>query len=106
MHRGIDTVPRLWPGEHITLPNGSGQDVQVMVRPRPIQSELPFWLTAAGSPETFAAAGRVGANLLTHLLGQTAEQLAAKITAYREARRAAGHACPGHVTLMLHTYVH
>jgi alkanesulfonate monooxygenase SsuD/methylene tetrahydromethanopterin reductase-like flavin-dependent oxidoreductase (luciferase family) len=32
-------------------------------------------------------------------------ELAAKIAAYREARARHGHAGPGHVTLMLHTFV-
>jgi len=47
----------------------------------------------------------MGANVLTHLLGQTVEDLAQKITAYREARAAAGHPGRGLVTLMLHTLV-
>jgi alkanesulfonate monooxygenase SsuD/methylene tetrahydromethanopterin reductase-like flavin-dependent oxidoreductase (luciferase family) len=47
----------------------------------------------------------MGANVLTHLLGQTVEDLAQKIVAYREARAAAGHPGRGTVTLMLHTLV-
>src|SRR6185436_2763743 len=73
--------------------------------PRPIQPELPFWLTAAGSPETFRSAGEAGAGLLTHLLGQSIDELAEKIVVYREAWRAQGYAGDGHVTLMLHTFV-
>jgi natural product biosynthesis luciferase-like monooxygenase protein len=103
---GIDTVRRLWRGERLRLPNGAGQPVEVQVRPRPVQLELPFWLTAAGNPETFKAAGRLGANVLTHLLGQTQEDLRRNLALYREAWRQAGHPGEGHVTLMLHTYVH
>ena len=49
------------------------------ILPRPLQPELPVWLTAAGSPETFRLAGEIGANVLTHLLGQTLDELAEKI---------------------------
>src|SRR5678815_5473686 len=69
-------------------------------------SELPVWLTSAGNPETYVAAGRAGANVLTHLLGQSLEQLAPKLAAYRQARAEAGHdPATGVVTLMLHTFV-
>jgi hypothetical protein len=47
----------------------------------------------------------MGASVLTNLLGQTAAELRPKIARYREARRRAGHAGEGHVTLMLHTFV-
>ena len=72
---------------------------------RPIQSELPIWLTASGNPETFRLAGSAGANVLTHLLGQSTQELADKIRVYREAWKAAGHTGEGHVTLMVHTFV-
>jgi natural product biosynthesis luciferase-like monooxygenase protein/amino acid adenylation domain-containing protein/FkbM family methyltransferase len=105
MFRGIETVRRLWRGEAVERENGTGQTIQVRIRPRPLQPELPFWVTAGGSPETFRRAGEVGAGLLTHLLGQSLEDLAAKVAVYREAWRQAGHAGEGHVTLMLHTFV-
>src|SRR5262249_7775887 len=64
------------------------------------------WITAAGNPETFVQAGRIGANLLTHLLGQSLDEVAEKIKRYREARASHGHDLDaGHVTLMLHTFV-
>ena len=37
---------------------------------------LPSWITAAGSPETFALAGRLGVHLLTHLFNQDHAELA------------------------------
>jgi acyl carrier protein len=42
---------------------------------------------------------------LTHLLGQDIAALTEKIAVYRDARAKAGHDA-GHVTLMLHTFVH
>jgi AMP-binding enzyme/Phosphopantetheine attachment site/AMP-binding enzyme C-terminal domain len=78
----------------------------VRTLPRPVQGELPTWLTSAGSPETFERAGRLGVNVLTHLLGQSVEQLARNVERYRAAWRDAGHPGEGRVTLMMHTYLH
>ncbi|HEY0607436.1 MAG TPA: MupA/Atu3671 family FMN-dependent luciferase-like monooxygenase, partial [Herpetosiphonaceae bacterium] len=106
MLRDIETVRKLWRGESIISTGGAGQSVEVRTRPRPLQPELPFWITAGGSPETFRMAGEAGANLLTHLLGQSVEELAEKIAAYRQAWQQHGHGPgDGKVTLMLHTFV-
>ena len=68
------------------VPDGAGNAVEVLHPARARSSrELPIWVTAAGSPETFRAAGELGANVLTHLLGQTIEELAEKIAVYRAA---------------------
>ena len=105
MFRDIDVVRRLWRGETVSLPGPLGEDVAVRTLPRPVQAELPVWVTAAGNPETFEEAGRAGHHLLTHLLGQSIDELAEKVAVYRAARRAAGHEGDGRVTVMLHTYV-
>jgi natural product biosynthesis luciferase-like monooxygenase protein len=106
MFREIETVRRLWRGETLTMPGGHGRDVTFGIRPRPVQRELPIWITAGGTPETFRRAGAMGANLLTHLLGQSIEELTEKLGIYREAWRDHGHGpSGGHVTLMLHTFV-
>ena len=105
MLAGIDTVRRLWRGETVAFPGPLGKDVEVRTFPRPVQQELPVWVTAAGNPETFRQAGELGCHLLTHLLGQRIEDVADKLAVYRAAWRAAGHAGDGHVTLMLHTFV-
>ncbi|WP_051947941.1 non-ribosomal peptide synthetase [Streptomyces scabiei] len=102
---GIDEVRRLWRGEHVAFEGPAGRSVDVAIMPRPVQPELPFWLTSSGNPETCRKAGEVGAGLLTHLLGQSVEELAEKIAVYREAWKLAGHAGEPHVTLMLHTFV-
>ena len=47
----------------------------------------------------------MGANLLTHLVGQNVNDLAAKLSMYRDARKECGHPGDGRVTLMLHTFV-
>ncbi|MGY6501051.1 MAG: MupA/Atu3671 family FMN-dependent luciferase-like monooxygenase [Acidimicrobiales bacterium] len=105
MFDGIDAVTRLWRGEEVSFDGPLGQ-VAVRTLPRPVQPELPVWVTTAGNPDTYIQAGRIGANVLTHLLGQSVEQLAPKIQAYRDARAEAGFdPDAGVVTLMLHTYV-
>ncbi len=106
MLRGIETVRRLWRGEKVRRRDGSGTEIDVRILPRPIQRELPIWVTAAGSPETFRLAGEIGANLLTHFLNQNIDQLTEKIAIYRSAWSEQGHGPgTGHVTLMLHTFV-
>lgn len=99
-------VRSLWRGESLVRPNGNGVPTPTAIRPKPIQSELPFWYTAAGNPETFRAAGRAGANVLTHMLGQNERELKEKIEIYRKARAEAGlDPTTGRVTLMLHTFI-
>lgn len=106
MLRNIEVVRRLWRGESVGFPGADGVEIPTATLPRPVQPELPVWITSAGNPDTYIAAGRAGANVLTHLLGQSIEQLQPKIAAYRQARAAAGHdPATGVVTLMLHTFV-
>jgi natural product biosynthesis luciferase-like monooxygenase protein len=105
LRAGLDTVRALWRGEPVRRRNGVGQEVEVRIRPRPVQAELPFWLTAAGSPHTFALAGELGAGVLTNLMAQSLDDLAGKIRTYREAWRGAGHPGDGQVTLMLHAFL-
>ncbi len=106
MFESLGQVQRLWRGEAVAFPGVDGTPVEVVTLPRPVQPELPIWVTAAGNPETYVQAGRIGANVLTHLLGQSIDELAPKIEAYRAARSAAGFdAESGTVTLMLHTFV-
>jgi natural product biosynthesis luciferase-like monooxygenase protein len=99
----VDLLRRLWRGESMTLPNGSGLPVQVRVFPPPVQPELPIWITSGGTPRTFEVAGELGAGVLTHLVRHDLDELAEKIATYRTARRNAGWRQPGQVTLMLHT---
>jgi natural product biosynthesis luciferase-like monooxygenase protein len=102
--RDVEIVRRLWRGETIEFDGPKGK-VPVRTLPRPIQRELPVWLTAAGNPETFAAAARARAGLLTHLLGQSIAEAKEKIAVYRKTWKECGHEGEGHVTLMLHTFV-
>lgn len=106
MYEAIETIRRLWRGEAISFDNGSGKSVDVITQPRPVSEDLPIWVTTAGNPATWREAGEIGANVLTHLLGQSIEEVGEKIKIYREALEKAGHNPEQFsVTLMLHTYV-
>lgn len=100
-----ETVRRLWRGETVEWVDGSGKPRQIGIFPPPVQAELPVWITSGGSLETFRAAGRARAGLLTHLLGQDLPSLAAKISVYRRAAARHGDGWPGHVVLMVHTFL-
>ena len=102
---GVKTIKALWRGESVELLDGKGEATRVTIRPRPIQPELPVWVTTTGNEQAFRYAGRIGDNVLTHLMDQTLEQLALKIEAYREERAAAGHPGSGTVTLLIHTFI-
>ncbi|HEX5101293.1 MAG TPA: MupA/Atu3671 family FMN-dependent luciferase-like monooxygenase, partial [Polyangiaceae bacterium] len=102
----LELVRRLWRGEAILLPNGLGKMVELRSFPRPVQPDLPVWLTCTRDDERFLEAGRLGVNVLTALLLQSPEDLERRVRLYREARARHGFdPRAGHVTLMLHTYV-
>lgn len=105
MFESADIIKRLWRGETVEFTGPKGDTVEVRTLPRPIRPELPVWITTAGNPETYRQAAEIGAHVLTHLLGQSVEELAEKIDLYRRTWRASGHPGEGHVTLLLHTLV-
>src|SRR5947207_1321609 len=74
MQQDIETVRKLWRGESITVQGGTGESIAVKTFPRPVQAQLPVWITSAGiGTEMFRIAGEAGVNVLTHLLGQDVE---------------------------------
>ncbi|MFS4582228.1 MupA/Atu3671 family FMN-dependent luciferase-like monooxygenase [Phaeobacter sp. C3_T13_0] len=106
LFEAIETVRKLWRGEEVAFPRQDGGEHAVITQPRPVSAELPVWVTTAGNPETWREAGSIGANVLTHLLGQSVDEVAGKIVVYHDALRAAGHDPRDHkVTLMLHSYL-
>jgi natural product biosynthesis luciferase-like monooxygenase protein len=106
MFAGIETIRALWRGESRQATGGDGKTVTYGTRPRPVQAELPVWVTASGSRDTFRRAGEIGANVITHLLQQTVEQVGERIEVYRQAWKEHGHPGEsGKVALMLHTFV-
>lgn len=106
MYQGLGTVQQLWRGESVSFNDGNGTVKDIKIFPAPIQKDLPIWITSSGNIETFKSAGRLGFNILTHLLGESIEGLSEKITAYRNALKEGGHASDsGKVSIMLHTFI-
>ncbi len=106
MFQGIETVQKLWRGESIPVRGGAGNEINVQTFPLPMQSQLPTWITIVNNPETYIKAGEIGAGVLTNLMNQTIEDLAANIVLYRESLSSNGHNPEsGQVTVLLHTLV-
>ena len=106
MFDAIRDLRRLWKGEAVEYPRADGSMHSVVTQPRPVSKDLPVWVTTAGNPATWKEAGACGANVLTHLLGQSVSEVREKIGLYHAALREAGHdPADFTVTLMLHTYV-
>lgn len=104
--RDVEVVRRLWRGEAVPFPAPGGKQVDVITQPRPVSRELPVWVTTAGNPDTYREAARLGANVLTHLLGQSIDEVADKIRIYRETLAETGRNPADYtVTLMLHTLI-
>ena len=103
----VRAVQRLWRGQLVSAVNGMQRAVSISTYPRPVQPELPTWVTASGDPRTFRQAGLLGAHLLTHLFTQTPAELADKLEIYRGALKEIGEdPLAKTVTVMLHTHVH
>ena len=106
MLRGIEDVQRLWGGDPIAGRDGLNKEIELRIFPKPIQAELPIWLTCSGGPEMFEKAGELGFHCLTALLTQSLEEVAPKIKLYRDALVRHGHdPHSGKVTMMMHTFV-
>ncbi len=102
----LEEVRKLWSGEAVEYTKADGSTVECLTQPRPVSKTLNAWVTTAGNPETWKQAGEYGCNVLTHLLGQTIEEVGEKIKIYHAALRSAGHDPNDFtVTLLLHTYI-
>lgn len=106
MFQAIEEVKTLWNGENVSFEDGLENKNNIRVFPKPKQKELPIWITAAYDSETFIKAGKMGANILTHLIGQSIEDLSKKITLYHQTLKNFGYQPEDKtVTLMLHTFI-
>jgi natural product biosynthesis luciferase-like monooxygenase protein len=103
--RKLDVLQRLWKGEKVDLPNGDGRPIAIGIHPRPVQPQLPIWLTG-WNPTAFELAGRLGHNFLTanFVVKHDPAALKERIDVYRAASLK-HHGRPGTVTVMVHTWV-
>jgi phthiocerol/phenolphthiocerol synthesis type-I polyketide synthase D len=102
----VDTIRRLWRGGTIQRVDGAGKLIEVEVFPKPVQPELPMWMTAGNTPNTFEQAGKLGLNVLSSLIGLDVDRLAQRIEVYHRSLVQHGYD-PGtkDVSVMLHTFV-
>jgi natural product biosynthesis luciferase-like monooxygenase protein len=106
MRDSLETLTTLWEGRAINRNDGKGVPADVITYPRPIQSKLPVWITAAKAEEAFRYAGSIGANVLTNLLLQPKEDLKAKIDIYYESLIENGFSVEdGNVAIMIHAFM-
>ncbi|MEQ9692716.1 MupA/Atu3671 family FMN-dependent luciferase-like monooxygenase [Shimia sp. SDUM112013] len=106
MFEQMEELRALWRGEPVEFPRQDGSMHAVVTQPRPVSKEIELWVTTAGNPETWKQAGRAGAHILTHLLGQSIDEVAEKISLYHAELRASGFDPENFkVTLMLHTFL-
>jgi natural product biosynthesis luciferase-like monooxygenase protein len=101
----VADIRAIWASGEWTGPNPKGTEVTLPVFPRPVQADLPIWVTVSRSPETFRQAGVLGAHVLTHLENQDIDALRTNIALYRESLAAHHPGKEGLVTVMMHTYV-
>jgi natural product biosynthesis luciferase-like monooxygenase protein len=95
-----------WRGQSIERLDAFDQPHAIVTYPRPVQPELPIWLTTSQREQAWEFAGRSGFNVLTALINFGPKDLERRIAIYRAARQAAGwDPDAGIVSLMLHTYV-
>lgn len=106
MFENIETVKKLWRGDLIKMKNGAGTLTELITLPRPLQKELPVWVTAIGNPETYIQAGTIGANLMTCLFDQDINELSEKVKLYRNSlKENAFDPYSKKVALFAHTYI-
>lgn len=105
MLKDVADIREAWRTGRWSGPTPLGTEASLPLYPRPVQDELPVWITASRSEGTFVQAGRLGCNILTHLENQDIASLGDKVDLYRAARAEAGLPGPGTVTVMMHTYV-
>ena len=101
-----EQLRQVWRGQPIERLDAYGHTHSIVTFPRPIQPELPIWLTTSQREEAWKFAGENGFNVLTALINFGPKDLEKRIGIYREARKMAGlDPLEGVVSLMLHTYV-
>jgi natural product biosynthesis luciferase-like monooxygenase protein len=99
-------LQRVWRGEPLERVDANGDTHSIVTFPRPVQRELPIWLTTSQREEPWRFAGSQGLNVLSALINFGPKELEKRIAVYRAARAAAGFdPTTGVVSLMLHTYV-
>lgn len=107
MYEHLDTFRRLWSGSPVAMVSGDGSPAEVSLHPRPVQSDdVPLFAAVLSNPESYERAAQAGLGIVTNLMAQSVEDLAANIARYRAAREAHGlDPAAGRVVVLVHTYL-
>ncbi|MEV0255083.1 MupA/Atu3671 family FMN-dependent luciferase-like monooxygenase [Streptomyces sp. NPDC050732] len=106
LNRSREQLQDLWRGNTVPRTDALGESHDILTFPRPVQPELPVWLTSSKSEDAWRFAGENGFNVLSALINFGPPELKKRIDIYREARARVGlDPDAGVVSLMLHTYV-
>ncbi|MFD3617466.1 MupA/Atu3671 family FMN-dependent luciferase-like monooxygenase [Streptomyces sp. NPDC058676] len=107
MYAHLDTFRRLWSGRPLTVTSGDGRPTEVSLHPNPVQGDdVPLFAAVLSNPESYERAARAGLGIVTNLMAQSVEDLAANIARYRAARAAHGlDPETGRVVVLVHTYL-
>jgi natural product biosynthesis luciferase-like monooxygenase protein len=101
-----EQLQRLWLGEAIEKKDANGDVQSIVTYPRPVQKNLPLWLTTSQKEDAWRFAGENNFNVLSALINFGPKDLEKRIELYRKARASVGlKPETGIVSLMLHTYV-
>jgi natural product biosynthesis luciferase-like monooxygenase protein len=106
MYTHLDTVRRLWAGEAVEVTSGSGDVVAVRAHPRPVQDMPPMYVAVVGNPDSYRRAAAEDLGVVTNLMSQSVEDLAANVALYRRTRAEHGlDPGAGRVVVLVHTYL-
>ncbi|MEV0114903.1 MupA/Atu3671 family FMN-dependent luciferase-like monooxygenase [Streptomyces sp. NPDC050844] len=106
LNEAREELQNLWRGNPVARTDALGEQHDILTYPRPVQPELPLWLTSSKNADSWRFAGENGLNVLTALINFGPAELHKRIEIYREARARVGlDPDGGVVSLMLHTYV-
>ena len=101
-----EQLQRLWLGDPLEKKDANGDVQSIVTYPRPVQKNLPLWLTTSQKEDAWRFAGENNFNVLSALINFGPKDLEKRIQIYREARASVGlKPESGIVSLMLHTYV-
>lgn len=101
-----EQLQRLWLGDPLEKKDANGGIQSIVTYPRPVQKNLPLWLTTSQKEDAWRFAGENNFNVLSALINFGPKELEKRIQIYRNARASAGlKPESGIVSLMLHTYI-
>lgn len=101
----LEIMRKAWTEERFTYEGRHFQFRDVCVIPKPYQKPHPPLRIAATSGDTYEAVGRTGLPIFLAVRTSSISELKRYISCYHEGRRAAGHATPGEVSVIVPVYV-